>query len=65
MHVRKPRFNKHSALSSVNMDEPVKMGQKEIPSDMGRTRHGIHRSTQAWGNRTWGGDKKHPNAKPC
>jgi hypothetical protein len=71
MHVpiaknRKPARSKTSALTENSKDVPVEIGKAAIPSNMGRTRSGIHNSPLVWGNRVYDSkDRKHPNAKPC
>jgi hypothetical protein len=63
--IKKPKGGKVSPVSATAKDVPVKIGRADIPSDMGRTRSGIHHSPEIWGNRTFSaGDRKHPHAKP-
>jgi hypothetical protein len=61
----KPRGGKVEPLSKQEKDVPLEIGRAEIPSNMGRTRTGIQRSPEVWGNRLFGeGDRFHPNSKP-
>lgn len=63
--IKKPKGGKVSSVSHTSTDVPMKVGRVDIPSDMGRTRTGIHRSPKVWGSRVFGaGDRKHPHAKP-
>jgi len=63
--VTKPKSSKSTPLTHSSPDVPVKIGETEIESSMGRTRSGIHRSTEVWSDRTFTpGDRPAPGAKP-
>lgn len=64
--IKKPKGEKANPLSESSTHVPVEVGRVDVPSGMHRTRTGIQRSPEVWGNRVFGkGDRKHPNAKPC
>lgn len=63
-HIKKPKSQKTTPLRATSASVPLPMHREEIPSDMGRTRTGIQHSAEVWGDRAFGSDRKHKNAKP-